>query len=187
MAKKHRKSSTLSVSERLMSSYSIKKTNWIFVISMGILMLALVLLALAYHVEQRSKQPTSIPQTAFKINEPISMGVVEMKLEQVKFESGQTPFKAPDGKKYAIATLDIKNKSDRPIQVLPSGDMYMKNDAGDVAYISPYSLSQPFRAGELSPGEQINGDLSFLIKNDSTYKLYIDAIWSGGVIPFATE
>ncbi len=158
----------------------------LFAASVILFALALIMLLLAYRMQRSARLPAATPQTAITLNQPISMGAVEMKIEKVTLTGGEAPFIAPAGKKYALVSLDVKNKSDKPIQLLPSSDTYMKSSDGEIAYISPYGLADPFRAGEVLPGERLKGELSYLISSDKEYKFYIDAIWSGGVIPFKT-
>ncbi len=160
----------------------------LLVIVGGILLLSVILLLMAFRVEHREvNRLSAIPTKSIELGKPITMGAVEVTIDKVAYGTGQPPFIAPKGKRYAIVSFNIMNRTDAPIQVLPANDLYLKNSAGDVAYISPYSLEQPFRAGELSPGERQKGDLSFLVSDSGDYKLYVDAIWSGGVITFATK
>jgi hypothetical protein len=65
---------------------------------------------------------------------------------------------------------------------LPAADTYLKDTSGNVVYLTPFELSQPFRSGELLPGEQIQGQLSYLVKKSKSYALYIDSTWSGRLI-----
>lgn len=165
-------------------SISLQSAQRLFLLSLGTLFLAVILLAQAYRVEHRALSITAtVPSSPVKKGELISMGAVQLRVDKTQYKEGESPFKAPAGKRYAIISIYIKNKSDKPVQVLPSNDIYLKDDSGELAYISSFNLDQPFRAGELSPGEGIKGDLSFLISQDGVYKLYVDAPWSGGVIP----
>ena len=167
---------------------SIDKSRQLFFFSLVVL--ALSLLILLYAIFWSAKESSNIVVSA-SVQQPvpvvstISMGVVDMKVQKVSFQAGQKPFVAPPGKQYAVVSFEIKNRSDKPIQISPTTDMYVKSASGDVSYITPYAVTQPFRAGQLLPGETIRGDLSYLVRIPGQSKFYIDAIWSGGVIPFA--
>lgn len=164
-----------------------RKTSQLFWLSILTLLAAFSILfySLVYVRQQPSVVVSALPQTPIPTNQMVSMGVVDLQVSGVRTSTGKQPFTAPKGKEYTILTLYVKNRSDKPIQVLPSTDTYIKDSGGNIYYTSPNALSNPFRAGQLSPGESIKGELSFLTPTDVTLKFYVDAIWSGSVIPFA--
>ncbi len=166
-----------------------RKTGQLFWLSVVTLIASFSILfySLVYVRQQPTVVISALPQTPIAANQTVSMGVVDMRVSDVRANAGRKPFTAPQGKEYTIVTLYVKNRSDAPIQVLPSTDTYVKDSGGNIYYTSPNTLSNPFRAGQLSPGESIKGELSFLTPTDVSLKFYVDAIWSGGVIPFALD
>ncbi len=166
---------------------NIKNAESLFKISIVFFLISVTLLivTLSYYHNHPGNTLSATPQKPISINQAISMGLVEMKVSSVRTSDGSQPFIAPKDKQYIIVDLSIKNKSDKPIQVLPSTDTYVKDSQGNIVYLTPYSLANPMRAGQLLPGETIKGETSYLVSKNGTNKLYIDASWSGGVIPFA--
>ncbi len=148
-------------------------------------MIAISLLSLTLWVQHVDSGPA--PFAGYQPGTSITMGATNTKLDSVTSADGTSIFKAPAGKHYLIIELSVKNISEKPINVFPSSDTYVKDVSGTVAYLTPYSLAQPFRAGQLLPGDTIKGQLSYLVAKDTVQKLYIDAIWSGGVVTFAVQ
>lgn len=154
---------------------------------MAMLLLALATLLLGFTLREKPANIVDKPYQGYEVNVPVSMGVASMKVSSVSFSDGQPGFRAPPNLHYAVIDMTIKNNSDQPINVLPSVDMYTKDEAGSVSYLTPFSLNQPFRAGKLLPGEQIKGELSFIVVKTGKVKLFVDSIWSGGVVPFRVQ
>ncbi len=153
-----------------------------------LLVIAIVLLGITMNIQKSNAALIHTrPSTSYAVNQQIHSGNVIMSVQSVKFEQGKKPFIAPAGKQYAIIDFWIKNISDAPIQALPSNDTYMKNVTGDVSYLSPFPLEKAFRAGEIAPGEAIHGDLSYLVDTSGTVKLFVDAKWSGIVVPILIQ
>ncbi len=153
-----------------------------------LVLIAIILLSITISVQNTNAKLIHVrPGNAYQLKQTIHSGDVIMSVASVRFDEGKKPFAAAPDKTYAIVDLSIKNISDTPIQILPSNDTYVKNAKGDVSYLSPFPLEQPFRAGELAPGEQIHGDLSYLINKADTVKLYVDAKWSGIAVPITLQ
>ena len=123
-------------------------------------------------------------QAPYAVGQQITQGAVAISVDAVDWRAGSAPFIAPDGTQYAVVGITATNRTETPIQVLPPSDVYVKAADGTIVYLTPDMVENPFRAGELPPGETIKGQLSYLVKNDTAYNLYIDAGWSGGVLPF---
>ncbi len=166
---------------------SVEKTIRVLAI-LSIIMASLCLLAIPsaiYVVYRHTDQQSAVPSRhLFEIGRTTSEGLASLVIDRLEYSESSKPFTAPTGKRYLTLYLNIKNTSDKPIQVLPSNDMYVKDDQGVVYYLTPYVLTDPFRAGELLPGDQIVGQLSFLVPVQGSASLYIDAAWSGKVLPF---
>ncbi|MGZ6004753.1 MAG: DUF4352 domain-containing protein [Candidatus Saccharimonadales bacterium] len=164
-----------------------RKTNQLFRASLALLLVSsgLLIFTVGYYRQHSSGVQSVKPQNPIAINQPISIGLVDLQVSDIKTTNGSQPFIAPAGKQYVIANLKVKNRSDQPLQLLPSTDTYVKDQTGQVIYLSPYALENPLRAGQLLPGETISGQVSYLVSKNIVNKLYIDASWSGGVIPFA--
>jgi hypothetical protein len=186
--KKTRSSPNKQISRMSLKLSSISSIK-LFYVSVSLLLLALGLSFSAVIINRQS-QKKAVPINQFsgvKIGTPVTMGVSTMELTKVSFSDGQPGFTAPEGKHYVIVDLLIKNNADHPINVLPSSDTYIKNEAGKVSYLTPFVVDQPFRAGGLLPGEQIKGQLSYLVDKTVSLKLFIDSIWSGGVVSFKIQ
>jgi hypothetical protein len=155
--------------------------------SLVILLFSIIVLGLSLKTQHDTRRLygfSANQSTPFKIGQQVNMGAVGISVKKVSYPSGQKPFIPPSGKQYAVITLDIKNRTDKPINIAPASDTYIKDSSGNVSYLTPYALGNPFRAGELPPGEEIVGDLSYLVPKTAQNKFYIDAIWSGGVLSF---
>ena len=129
--------------------------------------------------------PHKTHQTLYKQGSEIVNGQAKFSITDLSYSNGSGIYSAPTEKHYAIFSFNVENISDKPINILPSTDIYMKNGNGDVSFSTPYGLEKPFRAGELMPHEKINGQLSFLVAKNEAQKLYIDAVWSGALIAIA--
>jgi len=141
-----------------------------------------------FHKSNQAKQRTAYaPAQPFSLGQLVRMGKVEVRFDDIRRESGSQPFVAPDGSEYVVAKLTVHNISDAPLQVMPSIDTYAKTSDGTVSVLAMYAYKDPFRAGELPAGETIHGEVGYLVKKDVDAKAYIDASWSGGVLPFKLE
>lgn len=157
-----------------------------FVLGVGALMVICgLVLTLSAQRGSSSRQLPAKAQMPYAIGRVINQGAVTFTVNSVVYRPGSGSFTAPAGSRYAIIEIAVTNRSDAPVQVLPSSDIYLKTASGDVAYLTPYTLDRPFRAGELPPGETIKGELSYLVSEQQTYGLYVDGGWSGGVLPFS--
>lgn len=164
-----------------------KDTEKMYYTSLAMLVLSFMLLgsALILINESSTNNPT-LPvqsQRPFEVEEVFTAGQVKLQVSSVDFSAGTQHFAAPENMQYAVVRLHITNQGDHPINILPTTDTYVKSTDGAVSYLSPYSLKDPFRGGELLPGESVQGELSYLIKKDEASMFYIDSIWSGAVIP----
>lgn len=168
---------------------SFQEARWLLSLCVLLFMSSLLLFSasIVYFNRSRSWTSTYTPTNAFKAGQPIRMGKVSIRIDEVRFEDGSPPFEAPDGSHYAIAQITIQNVSDAPVQIMPSVDTYVKSPDGTVATLATYAYKNPFRAGELPAGEMIRGEVGYVVKKDSDSKLYVDALWSGGVLTFELE
>jgi hypothetical protein len=171
--------------QRLTTMQSIK----LFYISAGLCLLSVILLATALWTQHNTPRLTSAAESlkGYAVATPITQGLVTMQVAKVSFSNGQSHFVAPANEHYVFVDFVVKNNSDHPINVLPSSDTYIKDSAGTVSVLTPYNLTQPFHAGALLPGEQIKGQLSYLAAKTGSLKLFVDSIWSGGVVPFKVQ
>ncbi len=157
--------------------------NGLVIISFIILALAFCLLIAAFTIQMRPVR-VSIPATAIAVGTPINMGTTTMTVYGAAVGADQPGFKAPSGQHFIVVDFSVVNRSDAPINISPSTDTYIKTADGQVNYLSAYQLNQPFHSGQLLPGEAVRGQLSFLAPDKAHPEFYVDAIWSGGTIPF---
>lgn len=114
-------------------------------------------------------------------------GAASITVESVKYEAGVGHFAAPSGSRYAVVSLRVKNVSDTPIYFAPANDTYIKTATGEVHYLTPYALESPFKSGEILPGEQTKGQLSYLVPENTKMKYYLESDWTSGVVSFLLQ
>jgi hypothetical protein len=110
-----------------------------------------------------------------------------MAVSNIQHKSGSGRFTAPSGYEYLVLTLSIRNNGEKPFDVFPMTDTYIKSASGKISYVTAYDLVNPFHSGSILPGESTMGELSYLIPKNASYKYYIEASWSGGAIPFMVQ
>jgi hypothetical protein len=154
--------------------------RWLFIGSVILFAASLLTLAAALHV---TRQPIASPARPFEAGQTITMGSATISISHISYSGGSPGFTAPAGKRYLTLDFTVHNNSAKSVNVLPATDTYVKDQAGNVVYLTPYALVRPFRAGELPPGEQVAGQLSYLVPKSTPVTFYVDAVWSGGVIP----
>lgn len=155
-----------------------------FAIGCMLYVLSIANLVAAYRLSQDTAvRPVAF--SAYKSGSLITQGDVSMKFEQLRRTSETSPGmpQLAEGYEMIIMSFWVRNRTDRPIHVLPSSDTYIKDSNGNVHYLTPVTLQNPFRAGELLPAEEIKGELSYAVPKATSLKLYVDAIWSGSTIP----
>ena len=180
------KQSNEKIDIQLSFGWTKRAQRYLFLVSLGILLMSALLLMQAYRVEKRTPkpQPKAVSAQGFAIGQKIAMGTSEVTVDSVTYTDGSDHFKAPSGSRYAIVSISITNPSDTPFNMLPANDTYVKSEAGDLAYLSPVGLDVPYRAGEILHGETIKGQLSYLVNSNTHYAFFVDASWSGGVMKF---
>lgn len=169
------------------SKLSSKQSQRLLYISVGCLTLSVVLLIASLAVQSAKPAVTANPKAPYTAGQLVSGGSASLKIENVEFKEGQPGFAATADKRYLVLDFSVSNHSQQPINVLAVNDTYVKDTAGNVVYLTPYALERPFHSGELPAGESVRGQLSFLVPHSGSLKFYVDAIWSGGVIPFTIQ
>jgi hypothetical protein len=161
----------------------LSSKNFVY-LGTGLLLSALIFfgwsLRILAHANRINMQ--AIPQNTASVGTKISGGSVEATIVSYNEKDSAGPFKSPEGKTYAVVTLHLTNITDRVVHVYPVSDTYMKVADGTVFYETPFALDSPFRSGDLLPGEQIAGELSYQVPKDAKADLFIDSAWSGGVL-----
>lgn len=154
------------------------------VLSISALLMIIAALLIFRQDRQQFHQSASV-QIPFKLNQEVRMGSAVVTVSNPAYSKGSLHFTAPQGKHYLLVAVTIKNFTERPIVVSPSTDIYLKDKVGTTTYLTPYELANPFHAGELPAGEQTTGQLSYLVSDKTNPNMYIDAAWSGGVLPIS--
>lgn len=142
---------------------------------------SLFLVSISLFIYQASK-PKVYEYGIYQMGTPIVAGNVQATINSVRFEQGAGPMTAPAGKQYLVLDVTVTNTSDSTVSVLPSTSTYIKTTDGNIYYLTPYALEQPFRAGDLKAGDKITGELSYLVPKNTSYTMYIDSVWSKGVV-----
>ncbi len=166
---------------------AIPRRNWeknYLIFSLGMLFVSLGILLYARHV---ATERVRIPYAGVLLNKPVSSGSTTLTVKKVFFRPGTKQFSAPQGYEFLIVTLAVRNNGEKPLNVFPTTDTYVKTSDGKVSYVAPYRLVQPFHSGSVLPGEATEGELSYVVPKDSIYKFYVEASWSGGAIPFMIQ
>lgn len=151
------------------------------IIAVVLVIISVIFLSTSLFVLQASK-PKVYEYGIYKAGTPIAAGYGTVILNKISYSPGQGSFVAPADKQYLILDTTFQNNSQKSIYIFPSNQTYLKDNSGKVYYLTPYTLEDPFRAGELLAGDKIYGQLSYLVPTDKSYTIYIDAIWSGGVV-----
>ncbi len=169
-----------------LSSLQPKNTVRFFYVSVVLCISAftMLLMAIVITYDNRAGEITYEASKPFLTNESVRMGSTEILISNVRRTEGMKPFVAPEGYEYVIATVALHNISDTPIQVIPTLDLYLKSNQGEVSYLSMYGHKAPLDAGELPAGDRLQGDVAFMAKRGEQAKLYIDAAWSGSTLAF---
>jgi|GEM_PF-1589266 len=149
--------------------------------SLLFMIIALIALSLSLFVYQASK-PKVYKYGVYASGTPITAGAVSVVINKVTYNAGQNGFVVPTGKQYIVIDATVSNASNKALFISPSTQTYIKDNDGRVYYLTPSGLEDPFKAGDLIAGDKISGELSYMVSKDKTYTLYIDAIWSGGVV-----
>ena len=118
----------------------------IYMICTATLVCSLLLFQQAASHERKAKKLNqgASKQVPLSISSEIRSGDVTILVDNLRYEDGKKPFIAPNGKKYLILDFTIKNRSDSPKSILPASDTYIKDSAGNVYYLSPYVIQNPF-------------------------------------------
>lgn len=150
-------------------------------VSIVLIVISLILFTASLIVLRASK-PTVYEYGVYKPETPIAAGDATVVIHSIRYSNGENGFVVPAGKQYLILDTTFQNNSNHPISITPSTQTYIKDSEGYVTYLTPFALENPLRAGDLLAGDKISGQLSYLVPNNKTYTMYIDAIWSGGVV-----
>lgn len=152
----------------------------------SVLLFAMSFVVLLVAISTASER-TRVPFVGVESGKPISSGVSTTTVTNIRRTSGKKPFVAPNGYEYIVLTLSVRNNGEKPFDVLPTTDTYIKTNNGDVSYVAPYSLERPFRSGQVLPGESTTGELSYLVPKNTAYKFYVESGWSGGAVSFMVQ
>lgn len=165
------------------SLLSTTSANRLFWVSFGFLLTAMVFLGTALWVQSGGLDTQ--PSNGYPLGTTARFDRSTVVLTNFATNKGAGMFTAPSGSEYAVVTMRVTNTSKNTIMVLPSLDTYLKDTTGKLYYLSPSSLSSPFRSGPLLSGDTIQGQLSYLVPKNNQLSFYIDSTWSGGVAKFA--
>ncbi len=166
------------------SNPGIKWERWLLACSFALLALSCVTLLAARSI---ATERVRVPFAGIRRDTPITTGRTTLTVSDIRHKPATKRFAAPDGYEYVLLTLTVRNNSEKPLDVFPSSDTYIKTASGNVSYLTPYDLVRPFHSGTVLPGESTVGELSFLVPKYSTYKFYVEASWSGGAVPFMIQ
>jgi hypothetical protein len=107
------------------------------------------------------------PQAAVVLAEPgqsLARQGYTVLVDQVQKDLGGDKMFAPGaGKAYLKLTLRVTNTSHEVIGVYPFTSTHILADDQQLYPMSPMMLQNPFQPGEIAPGEELAGELSFEI------------------------
>jgi hypothetical protein len=156
-------------------------TNKQQLVSLLLVAIALVSFTASFYLYQASK-PKVYEYGIYQPGTPVQTSQANVIINTIHTEKGSGSLVAPQGQTYLLLNVTFKNTSDKTISVMPSTQTYIKTADGTVYYMTPLLLEHPFRAGDLKPGDMITGEVSYLVPENTSYTMYIDSIWSGGVV-----
>lgn len=162
---------------------SLKQMQVFFYAAVLLCLFSALMLALAYSHEVSTPEPYS----GVALNTPASVGVSTTTVHSAKVAAPNPHMPTPVGQAYVVIDVSVRNNNNAAINVIPSADMYIKTSTGTVYYLAPFELSNPFKAGQILPGETTRGQVSFLVPKSATYKFYIEARWTAGAVPFMIQ
>ena len=162
----------------------ISRPRIVFAAGLVMLVISGILLGLTIKLQNDYRHDTASASAAsgYPAGTEVTKGLVSMTVQKVSYTKGQGSFTAPDGMQYAIVTVAVKNRSDKPINILPSTETYIKDEKNNLHYLTPFKVEQPFRAGNAPSGETLTGQLSYLVPEKGKLNLFADSSWSGDVI-----
>lgn len=162
----------------------LKTERWLFVSSLVLFIMSFITLGIAQSI---AHERTHIPYAGIAQGKAITSGSSTITVQKVERKPGTKHFAAPSGYEYLVVTLRVRNNSEKPFNIAPSMDTYVKTTSGKVSYLTPYELASPFHSGLLLPGESVAGELSYLVPKQTAYTYYVEASWSGNVVPFMIQ
>lgn len=133
------------------------------------------------------QRPATDAFAGLRPSQVIRHGSAKIGISGIERQSGSGRYQAPKGKHYVVLTLTVTNMIDTPITIAPVSDSYLKNTRGDVVYLTPLELANPFRSGQLLPHETIRGELSYLVNDADSYAYYLESDWTGGVVSYSLQ
>lgn len=185
--KTNRRTALIGIYKKLSSSRGkILNPKSYFYLTLVLFVLSSLMLLQSYRIMGRGifLRKYNNAQIPKNLGQEFLVGDSSISLKGIRRSQGSPGFNAPIDSEYLVVDFYVKNLSSHSITLLPSSEIYAKNTEGEVSYLTPYSLKNPFRAGDLKAGDTIKGELSFLIKKSKHYSLYIDSPWNGGVFSF---
>ena len=108
----------------------------------------------------------------------------DVRIDSVSRSSGEKGSLNPgDGKTYLIVNLYVKNKTNKILPLYPVTQTYIKDSKGQTFSIGPAIVKQPFLAGDLQPGDQIKGELAYIVPNTvQDLQFYFEGLSSSPLI-----
>lgn len=115
---------------------------------------------------------TALQQNAEKASAQV-LPVVSISLSNEKvITNSPSPFEAPPGYKFIAINLDIKNNSENIFHFAPVVQTKIVDSNGKSYEMAPTMLVTPIKAGPISPGESVKGELSYLVPENITEPKY---------------
>ncbi|QQS19422.1 DUF4352 domain-containing protein [Candidatus Saccharibacteria bacterium] len=158
--------------------------RWLFGLSIVMLMVSFLILEVASSI---ASERIRVPFAGLVAGKPITTGTTTITVSDIHHKPGTGRFIARSGYEYLVLTLNVRNNGEKPLNVFPTTDTYIKTNSGVVSYVTPYDLANPFHSGSVLSGESTEGQLSYLVPKNASYKFYVESSWSGGAIPFMAQ
>ena len=105
----------------------------------------------------------------------------EMKLTNTHTIDGNDPaFGLENGHKFLVTTLSVTNKTSETIKLWPAIQTYIRDTQGGSFTMHPTTtITKPYLAGEIAPGQTVTGELSYDVPADlANGRLFIDPGWN---------
>lgn len=151
----------------------------------GSLILFTISLAMLLAAVSIAGERTRVPFVGMEIGKPVTSGVSSMTVTNVQHTSGKTICRSTRIR-ISFAHTHHKNNSEKPFDVLPTTDTYVKTSSGEVSYVTPFADAPISKWASTARGVN-DGRIKLPCSKNTAYKFYVESGWSGGAVSFMVQ
>lgn len=132
-----------------------------------------------YKIGWDARLKDSVTLQTYTANTTINTARFDIALSNIARDAkGGHAFKPAKGSDFLTMTIFIKNRTSQEMSVFPVNQTELKDDHGHVYRMTVAELADPFQAGHLRPGDQIQGQLAFEIPSSLQHPVFFfDSGW----------